>query len=120
MVHLGKREGFYIHLLVMMAWGPPKPSPDHEVNHSDGNKLNNDYRNLEWSTRLENEQHARTTGLTNQNGSMSVNAKLIETQVLEIRERYANGDRIASLAREFGVVHATIGKIVRRERWRHI
>ena len=33
------------------------------VNHIDGNKRNNDYRNLEWATVSENTKHAFDNGL---------------------------------------------------------
>ena len=36
---------------------------NHEVNHVDANKLNNNVTNLEWVTRERNMQHAWTTGL---------------------------------------------------------
>lgn len=52
----------YIHQLVIAAWGPPRPSPEHEVNHKDLNKLNNHIDNLEWVTRSGNLQHARAQG----------------------------------------------------------
>lgn len=32
--------------------------PDHQVNHEDGNKLNNHYTNLTWMTPLENVRHS--------------------------------------------------------------
>ena len=34
-----------------------------EINHKDGNKLNNNFSNLEWVTHSENMKHAWDTGL---------------------------------------------------------
>ena len=41
------------------------PNPDHlpEINHKDGNKLNNHVENLEWCTRSYNVKHSFDTGL---------------------------------------------------------
>ena len=41
------------------------PNPDNlkEVNHIDGNKLNNSVSNLEWISRIENHHHASRSGL---------------------------------------------------------
>lgn len=41
----------------------PNPEDKPEVNHKDGNKLNDLPENLEWNTRSENAQHAYSTGL---------------------------------------------------------
>jgi hypothetical protein len=48
-------------------------------------------------------------------------AKLAEVDVLTIRARYVIGDIIyKTLADQYGVSRTTIGKIIRREKWRHI
>lgn len=52
-----KRYTFYVHILVCTLFVGPKPSPLHEVNHKDGNKKNNYYKNLEWLTKSENALH---------------------------------------------------------------
>lgn len=51
-----------IHRLVAKKF-VPNPLNLNEVNHKDGNKLNNHKDNLEWCTRQENLQHAQDIGL---------------------------------------------------------
>jgi hypothetical protein len=50
----GKRKKFRVHQLVCGAFHGPKPTPDHEVRHLDGDRTNNEARNLTWGTRSEN------------------------------------------------------------------
>lgn len=53
----GKRITFSIHRLVAEAFCE-KPEGCDIVHHKDGNKLNNDYTNLEWTTTKQNLQYA--------------------------------------------------------------
>lgn len=43
-----------VHQLVAEAFLPPKPFPEAEIRHKDGNHLNNRADNLEWGTKSEN------------------------------------------------------------------
>lgn len=53
----GKRKQYYVHRLVAITYLPNENNlPD--VNHIDGNKLNNDVTNLEWVSKSENLKHA--------------------------------------------------------------
>lgn len=54
-------------------------------------------------------------------GERNGRAKLTDAQVREIRDRYAAGGvSQPQLGREFGVTHAIIGNVVRRESWVHV
>lgn len=54
-------------------------------------------------------------------GADNPKSKLTVESVRQIRERYSSGSvSQPQLGREFGVSHATIGSIVRRESWAHV
>lgn len=57
------KDGWYpVHRLLAMKF-IPQPEGKTQVNHKDGNKLNNSLDNLEWVTQAENLHHAMDTGL---------------------------------------------------------
>lgn len=58
----GNKVREILHRLVAKAF-IPNPHNKPQVNHIDGNKLNNNACNLEWVTASENSQHAFDTGL---------------------------------------------------------
>lgn len=53
-------------------------------------------------------------------GEQSGNAKLKTEQVLQIRDRYSNGETLSALAKEYPVSVQTIFRIVNRTIWKHI
>ena len=55
--HNGESKKFFVHRLVMLAFSPIENPDKFQVNHIDGNPLNNTLENLEWVTEKENHKH---------------------------------------------------------------
>jgi hypothetical protein len=63
-LYLDKHQHCKIHRLVAKAFIKELPNKI-EVNHIDGDKLNNNVSNLEWANRSENMKHCYKSGLWN-------------------------------------------------------
>lgn len=110
------RKGACVHLLVCEAFHGTKPR-GFQCNHIDGVKTNNHQSNLEWVSPGDNQRHAYATGLrTSTFGSSRKNAKLIESDVIEIIQNKSIG--LKSAARKYGVSHVTIKQIRDGNRWK--
>ena len=59
----GKRKMFKVHRLVLLSFSIMTDDRKFTVNHIDGNKLNNNLSNLEWSDLYEQQQHSIRIGL---------------------------------------------------------
>lgn len=70
-----------VHRLIAATFHPVDNMDVLDVNHIDGNKLNNDADNLEWCTRSENIRHGMRIGLikTNDFGKTRRPVRIIET-----------------------------------------
>lgn len=98
----------------------PNPLNKPEVNHIDGNKLNNRVSNLEWVTSSENQIHAHRLGLQPAMfGEGHPNSKLAWSDILKIREEYGNGKLQREIAVEFGVSRQNISDIVNFKLWKN-
>ena len=61
----GKRKELKLHRIVCELFNGVPPEGKEQVNHIDGNKRNNHYTNLEWTSSSENTLHAYENGLKN-------------------------------------------------------
>lgn len=117
-VQIGKGNYNYsgedVHKFVALAFIGPRPSPDHEVRHYDGNPSNNRVENLFYGTYQEQYDDRVRHGRDNR-GTKHYAAKLTEDDVREIRQSSAT---MGSLARRYGVNRTTIHQIRHRLAWR--
>lgn len=90
-----------------------------EVNHKDGVKTNNSVTNLEWVTSSENKQHGIKTGLYSI-GEEAHQARLTESDALEIIQRLESGATNHELALLYNVSDGTISEIRLNRTWKHI
>lgn len=114
----GKPVPQQIHRLVAETF---IPNPDNLpfINHKDGNKLNNCVENLEWCTAEQNLQHAARTDLM-RTGSRHRDAKLSESDALEIVRLDTLGVSKNIIASQFGVCYRTVYNVLTGRNWSNV
>ena len=112
-VNLGSAHNIKVHRLVAHHFVPkPKDLVDQGlkeddlvVNHLDGNKLNNRWDNLEWTTYRGNTTHAYSIGLM----STTIDDHLLEHVFKRLQEGYSD----IAISRETGISSQTVSNIRR-------
>ena len=103
-----------VHRLIAQSF-IPNPKNKSDVNHINGNKLDNRVENLEWTTRSENTIHQWKTGL-----ARTPIYKLKPLDILKIKRLYKTGKYSQyKLGGMFGVSQPHIGDIILGQRWKH-
>lgn len=112
-----KRKYKNIHRLVAIEF-IPNPENKPCVNHIDGNKQNNNVKNLEWCTYQENSRHSIDNGLqVNNKGENHNTAKLKELEAIEILNSEAS---IKEMTEKFNISKHTVIAIRGGRLWKHL
>lgn len=115
-----------VHRVEMLVFQPIIGSENLQVNHINGNKLNNEITNLEWCTDQENKIHAFATGLMKPlRGEESGASTHTEAQIRKICEGLEKGLSIEDCTIYAGLENTTnnrkyVSRIKRKDVWAHI
>lgn len=102
----GGKTTLFVHRLVARAFC--EGYDDHlEVNHKDGDKLNNAADNLEWVTGSQNHKHAFALGLKTHNRH---NMIIQDGDLPHLLERRKAGETYRAIADDYGVDYRTMWK----------
>lgn len=120
-----RRDGYYfitpcinsktkmvtVHSAVMAAFVGARPV-GYEINHKDGNKINNRLDNLEYCTPSENSRHAKSV--------LNKRCKLSADNVKEIRDLLAGNISRKRIAETFSVSISVIDHIATGYSWSYV
>lgn len=115
----GKTYKRKVHRLVAQTF-IPNPENKREVNHIDGNKLNNHVSNLEWVTSKENKTHAWDNGLYTSIGENHHDALHTEDFIREICKLIEDGWRNKDIAETLGLHKDFVADIRTGRRWKSV
>lgn len=124
-VRLAAPDGRYvdkpIHQLVLLTFVGPRPYPEYDSCHDDGNAENNFLTNLYWGTKKENAED-RVRHSTQVRGVKVSLAKLTDSQVAEIKQALPTWKKGMGkqFAEKFGVGNTAISCIKHGLTWNHV
>lgn len=100
----------FAHKLIAITFIPNLDNKP-QINHIDGNKLNNTVKNLEWVTNQENRTHAIKMGLhANRKTGLG---KITFEQIRTIKNLYGIGVSQKRIAKQYNIVQQTVSKLIK-------
>lgn len=116
----GKRRPEYVHRLVAKAY-LPNPCGLPEVNHKDGNRLNNNVENLEWVSAEDNLKHSIENKLPKR-GSSHYKTELTDKDIHRICHLLQSGWTAKKISESSGVLvsRAVVLNIRSKRDWKEI
>ena len=109
-----EKPRFFLHRVVAEIY-VPNPNGLPQVNHIDGDKLNNKASNLEWCTASQNISHSfRELGKKPNRlcGGDSPSQKITQEQIIEAAQRRAGGELLKDIAVYLGVNRKYLGALL--------
>lgn len=113
-----KMYQYLIHRLVASNFIPNENNYS-QVNHKDGNKLNNNVENLEWITPSNNIIHSINNNLTSQWGETHKSTKLKKEDIKEIRKLGKTMSR-TDISKEYGISIKAVCNIINNKTWKRV
>lgn len=89
-----------------------------EINHIDGNKLNNYLKNLEACTKSHNLSHRFKIGISSHNGELNPAAKINMKIANEIRREVSCGKTHLFISRKYDLSGMQVRNIINNKCWR--
>lgn len=119
--HAGKPVDVPVHQAVLFAFHGPRPTPNHDSCHDDGNARNNHWHNLRWDTKKANAIDRVNHG-TQVRGTTVGASVLTEVQVLEIKSAIPVWKKGMGklFAEKFGVGDTAISDVKTGKTWSHV
>lgn len=112
----GKRKCVHVSNLILEVFVGKKPK-EMECAHNNGNPRDDRLKNLRWDTHKNNIADKKKHN-TNQEGEKHPRHKLSEIHVLEIREKYKQGQKIAQLATLYNITKSYAWAVANNKNWK--
>jgi hypothetical protein len=100
------------HQLVLLAFVGPRPTPQHQCAHWDGNPCNNHHSNLRWATAAEN-----TADKVRHGNIYQGRRKYTTEQVLNMRAMREEGSKYSDIMDKHNISKGNLSAILNRQTW---